>query len=775
MSSLKTAKEDYESIMSFREGAHFCKMDLHTHTPASECSSFSLPPQIEKVFTKVKPKTVAWYKYCYSLLKDIGKNRNPFKDSYADPTLDKRPRLSKRPPLKLQSLRDIAQYWLKQIQTRNGGAWPELTKEQKTERKELIHGAMLDLRKYLESLFFPEEYVIRCYIEGIQIAAITDHNHPGYIVPRVPPLGTWFAALQSVNENYTKDINDTSSLGENVRKVILARLNLALTRLDKGCEEKSEVTAAIRKLHDESDEHEKILKALKDRKAHIEERIQYWSNYENRPAALAIIPGVELTVSNVHLLSLFPAEWYVPGRIGSILRTIGIPEEHWGKGFFAAASSSVQDTISLVYEEGGIVIPAHSNSDFKGLLRLFEKGLALNKVLEHDALLSLETIGGSVIAGKGKKKPGKDTCETLKWLESGSSRPDREMLLSFVKGSDAHEFRIELDGTGEDMGSRFSYVKMDIRPKDTAEEVFRSLRLALISGQSRVIEHPPEDGYSYHNVKEYRIDKDQRLGIMNCMNIRPTILGVTAYGQGAYTHDLQVRFNPFLNCVVGSDGKTTLIRLVAYAFGALGFADWTKTEWLPEEVRAFWKEGEKVYCIERIGRSSDPNAPGVKATWYELGPDGTWSVKHDSHDDNIRTLANKIDIWPQGFKATDNQSEDYVISELVRNLETGDILTAKPLLVCQTHSIFNSKKIFDTVLSRPFFKGRQIIWSTFSPNVPTALDSEKIIVIGEKSNHKQLEILCGGDLHEDEIRERFLNEFEGGWSGFARRSALYSI
>ena len=262
---------------------------------------------------------------------------------------------------------------------------------------------------------------------------------------------------------------------------------------------------------------------------------------------------------------------------------------------------------------------------------------------------------------------------------------------------------------------------------------------------------------------------------MSCAELRPTILGITAYGKDAYTNGLQVRFNPYLNCVVGSEGKSTLVKLVAYAFGASSFAEWTKESWLPNRVRAFWKGGNKVYCIERIGRSSDPLASKILARWLELGSDGKWTVKYESPDEQIKNLSKLVEVWPPASEQGEEQTEDDMIAALVYSLQTDKIEGARPLLVCQTKSIFNSQKIFESVLSKPMFKARQIIWSAFSPNVPTALDAEKIIVIGEKKKRRQLEIICGGDLHEDEIRDRFVNQFEGGWAGFARRSALYSM
>lgn len=779
----RNIKQEYEEICDYRGGAHYHKMDLHTHTPASECSSFTLPSAIEAVFPK-KPKSATnkWCNQCFQLLESLARGMNPFETPYNSEQLVTRPRLADRPQMNLNALMDIANLWIDEIKTLYPPGVSKLTQSQKKKQSRFIINAVGDLRNYLASLFFPQEFVMRCYIEGLQIVAINDHNHPGYIVPRLPTLGTWFSALQAANEPYREDIRNKEKPGENVRRVILERLSLAKDRLIKSFDEKASISPETKKDHNESREHRKALAALKKRKKHIRGRIDFWKKTENKPLPLTLLPGVEFTVSNVHLLGIFPPIWYVPGRISSILRTIGIAEEQWGRGFVAAASASVQDTITLIDKEGGIAIPAHSNSDFKGLLRLFKRGLALTKVLEHEALISLETIGGNIIAGKGRRK-GKDTCETLRWLESGLSRPDRGISLSFVKGSDAHECRIELDGTGEDLGFRYSFVKMDIRQNDTADEVFRSLRLALMSGQSRVIESPTEDGYNYTaSKKSCRIDKSERLKLLDCEKLRPSILGMTVSGKKSYADGLKLSFNPYLNCIVGSGGKSSLVRILAYAFGARSFTKWTKKLWLPEQVRVFWRQEGKTFCIERTGRNIEPNAANIKARWLELNDKGDWEVKCESPDDKILALANLVDTWPPPEVLDDKdksarlkrKSENAVINELIQSLQFDKIEGARPLLVNQPRGIFNNEKIFKEVLSKPLLKARQIIWSTNSPNVPTALDAEKIVITGEKPSPRRMEIVCAGDLHEDEIREQFVNQFEGGWAGFARRNALYS-
>jgi len=767
-----STRRDYETICGFRQGAHYRKMDLHTHTPASECSSFTLPRVIEAVFPpKPGSATRVWRDACLKLVRDLAAGTSRFAEAYGDAELTARPRLGDRAPLDPEALRFIAQGWLDDAAAVCPLDEPKPTTAQRDERDRLVGRAIYDLRNYLASRFFPEEFVLRCYIEGLHLVALTDHNHPGTIVPRAEQLGTWFSALEAVNEHYVRDIRKGDPPGARVRATLVARLELAQRRLATTFDETSKASATTKKQHKD---RAKKLRSLEARQAHVAERLAHWRKPDSLPEALTLLPGTEITVSDVHLLCLFPPQWYVPGRIGAILRAIGIPEDHWGRGFLAAASASVQDTITLVDEEGGIAVPAHANTSHKGLLRLFTKGLALTKVLEHPALLALETTGGTVLAGDTRR----DACETLRWLEEGRARPERTRRMCFVKSSDAHECRIELNGTGEDLGARFSHVKLDIRPNDTPEEVFRTLRLALLSGHSRVLECPAEDGYNYAAAKDYRVAKAARTRLLDCDRRRPTLIGMTVGGAGSYADGLQVRFNPYLNCIVGSGGKSVLVRLVAYAFGAYAFRRGTRRAWLPGQVRVFWRDGDDVHCIERTGKSSKPDGPNVAARWLRREADGSWGVLHETPDPALGTLPAMVEMWPpqevQDGKHDLEGFEDALIDELVSRLEYRPGEERKPLLVVQPRDIFNSHRLFAAVLAKPLLKARQIIWSTGSPNVPTALDAEKIIVTREKGGGRQMEVVYGGDLHEDEIRDEFVNEFEGGWPAFVRRVALYS-
>jgi hypothetical protein len=749
MASNVRIKKDFDEVSGWREGARYCKIDLHTHTPASECSDFALPAEIESQFPQGKRSKKSGDPR-YEFLGKLAGGKNPFKKPYESKKLSTHPRLAKRPKIETSVMRKIANVWLEDIKRNGLEDTSELTDEQGKQRDELVNQAFANMGSYLKSLFFPEEFVVRCYIERLQLVALVDHNHPGYIVPRVPELGTWYSAIVNANQAYDDDIKRAKRPGEQVRKVLLQRLKIAEKQLPKAGKKK--------------------VKERKARLKRINARLAEWMDSENKPLRLGVLPGTEITVSDVHLLAVFPPEWYAPGRIGGILRSIGIPEAEWGKAFLAAATSSVQDTITLVDEAEGIVVPAHCNSDHKGLLRLFPGGLALNKALEHPALIALEIVKGAVKKGKNGKK-GKTAWETLKWLDTGQWRAERSKPITFVRGSDAHECRIEYKGKGADLGDRFTYVKLDIRPEDTPEEIFRSLRLALLCGQSRVLEWPAEDGYNYYasGKESGQIKRKDRIKLLECEARRRTILGITVEGEDSYAGCLSLRFNPYLNCVVGNGGKSAIVRLVGYGFGAMSFMDGTSDDWLPTRVRVFWREGSEVYCVERAGKDKNPAGEGIKRiTWFQRLKNGNW--KETSPKDDPEKL---VDVWPS--PKLKDLSEEELIARLLSKLKVTRIENAKPLLVTQPRNIFNSEKIFNEVLAKPHFKARQIIWSARSPNIPTALDAEKIIVTGEMDEGRHMKVLCAGDLHEDEIRDQFLSHMEGGWPGFARRETLYRL
>ncbi len=762
-----TCSEEWQDVLGFREGARYRKMDLHTHSPASECSDYRLPADLAGVLPErmgtTRERDEAWG-FVRGLADGATAPVRQAWDAYraSHPAYLWAADLDEGAPVR------IARWWCDAIACMLGEDGNGPTADQVKARDEAVKHAVADVRRYLSSLLFSEEYVLRCYIEGLELVALTDHNHPGYVVPSLPCLGTWHDALVRVNDACRRDALCPGSQGAKVRAAMVARLKAAQEVLGGSGVVKPAMSGESRTQHAES--VRKQLTAQSGRAQHIAERLAHWAAPDNPVRPLTVLPGVEITVSEVHLLGLFPPEWYVPLRIAAILGDIGIPEAHWGVGFLAAASSSVQDTIDLVDRGGGIAIPAHANSDFKGLLRLLKPGLALTKVLAHPALLALETVGGVVIPRKDKA-PARRAWETLQWLERGGG-PKPGKRLCFTKSSDAHECRIEADGKGEDLGMRYTNVKIEIRDNDTPQETFRSLRLALLAGGDRLIEYPIEDGYNYREgTHGAPIAAAARGAVLTEAAGAPVITGVCAHGAGSYADGVQVRFNPYLNCVIGSGGASTLVRLIAFALGAVRLLPQTAAAWRPRLVRVFWQEGGETFCVDREGTDNDPAL--CRATVLQLQADGEWQqVARPSEE-----LPALLDIWPpasiQEGRGRLSNYEDDVIAELAARLLGGEGTSRSPLLVNQPVDLFNSDKLFDKLLGKPAFKTRQIIWSTGSVNVPAALDAEKIIVTEEFRRGRQMRVKCAGDLHEDDIRRVYLDHFEGGWAGFSRRLSLY--
>lgn len=771
MTKTKSLENEYEELLGYRAGARYCKVDLHTHTPASECSSYALPEPLETIVRANHPKSGvrAACRRAYSLLKDVASGENPFAEALRSDDVTKLPRLCGTPKPNVMELQRIAMTWIDAICRERGEETDANSIETSGRPYEMLKLAFRDIENYIASLFFPEEFVLRCYIEELQVVALTDHNHPGFVVPRVQELGTWYGALQAVNKEYVRDLRENA--GRRVRDTVIARLSWAADKLAEPPMVRTDSTTKSQ--HKEAGK--KQLEAQKAREDHILERLAHWNKTSNPLRRVVLLPGVEITVSAVHMLAVFPPKWYVPGRIGAILRAIGIPEEQWGQGFIAAATSSVQDTMTLVAENGGIAVPAHSNSDFKGLLRLFRRGLELRKVLEHPALTALEKVRGTVIAAAEKGKKGKATWETLRWLAEDSRRRDRARPLCFIKGSDAHECRIECDGTGEDLGSRYTNVKIDLRPFDTPDETFAALRLAMLSGQGRVIEFPTEDGYNYQ--ADAKVKRADRIKLLDRDTRRPTILGIAVSGEGSYADGLCVRFSPYLNCVVGSGGKSTLVRMLGYAFGAQGFMPQSPKTWLPDLVRVYWEYDDAAYCVERRGRHANPNE--ATTTWYRRSAAGDWTAFEPESNSGLQTLGCPVEIWPsaeiQDGRGSLSRFEDDVIQELKRLLQFRKLEDARPLLINQPRDIFNGRELFDEVLAKPHLKARQIIWSTGSANVPVAMDAEKILITRELNDGKKMELVCGGDLSETDVRDAFLDCSEGGYLAFRRRQALYGL
>jgi len=241
---------------------------------------------------------------------------------------------------------------------------------------------------------------------------------------------------------------------------------------------------------------------------------------------LTILPGVEISCTGIHILGVFPPP--LPRRsiqftICQLLNEIGFAIEEWGKNP-KVGKRSVIDAVDLIYQKGGIPIPAHIDGSDQALLKLYKlNGGAMKNVFCNDKLSAVEIVKPSKFKRKDKKlkKTLKEWIDLLR-VEKGLN------LLAYFQGSDAHDLKT--------IGKRYTLLKM-------TEPSFTGLKNSVNIPSSRV-----------------RISA----------NHNPVVSGLYIYGLEINSRlfgKAYLRFNRHLNCIMGKKetGKTTLFRLMQSA------------------------------------------------------------------------------------------------------------------------------------------------------------------------------------------------------------------
>ncbi|MBA2244938.1 MAG: AAA family ATPase [Gemmatimonadetes bacterium] len=305
---------------------------------------------------------------------------------------------------------------------------------------------------------------------------------------------------------------------------------------------------------------------------------------------LVIFPGVELTVGNTHLLGLFDPQ-HDGDAVKALLGACKIPSTQWGERD-ACATCSHEDALANIAHQGGIAIAAHVD-DVKGIVEELGPGQALKKVLTNEHLHAVEV--------KDLTSAGVEyvNCRTAGY------GPDHRPL-AIVTSSDAHRL--------SRMGTRFTWLKMT-RP------TIDGLRLALQDPEFSVLhdQAAPEDPNTHAAL------------VIESLEVR----------NGQYMGRLQpfeVRFNPWLNAIIGGrgTGKSTLLEFIRVALRredevpAALKKDFQELMRVPPgrgdkgaltpntELRVlFRKDGARF----RIGWSTDGSLPPIE----QEQPDGTWA------------------------------------------------------------------------------------------------------------------------------------------------------
>ncbi len=243
------------------------------------------------------------------------------------------------------------------------------------------------------------------------------------------------------------------------------------------------------------------------------ERLEKQPHPEYRP--LVLFPGVEVAANGgVHILAIFDPR--ADGNtVTRLLGAIKFPQGKEGASDAVSPCSAV-DVIKAIAAEGGLPILAHADGP-KGAFGLLQ-GVSLEQLLRASELMGIE------VCDPAAQKP---PCL------------QHEVRLAEVLGSDAHHPN---GNPGQRFpGSHFTWVKM-------GTPSLEGLRLALLDGAPLSIRRSDEQHTDPNQHAELLIEEIEIVKARVCGRETP----------------LSLRFNPWLNTVIGGrgTGKSTIVEFL---------------------------------------------------------------------------------------------------------------------------------------------------------------------------------------------------------------------
>lgn len=224
-------------------------------------------------------------------------------------------------------------------------------------------------------------------------------------------------------------------------------------------------------------------------------------------STVTIIPGVEITSPEGHILALFDTHTAAQ-TLSDLLIEIGIPRAHHGKEE-ALSKQHVEEVVRSIHKAGGLAIAAHANEKGSGLLQV--KGQYKMRVVPMPELSALELIQ-------------KEDIERFCAGKVSSDYPPKACIHS----SDSHALN--------QIARRVTYLQMD-------ERNVNGIRQALLDYELRV-----RFPWNYTEPSH------------------PHVLSLTV-DQGFFGGQV-FEFHEGLNCLVGGKGtgKSTTIEMLRYCF-----------------------------------------------------------------------------------------------------------------------------------------------------------------------------------------------------------------
>lgn len=290
--------------------------------------------------------------------------------------------------------------------------------------------------------------------------------------------------------------------------------------------------------------------------------IDYAEKYKGK---LLVLPGVEITTGNGHLLAYFsPTDF---ANVGKLLAKISLVGDAGDQN--CHTSMSMADVIGQVESLRGVCIAAHVDRDKTGFETIavgyphWKRDIIMSPglyALEHDDVATLSWYSDdddSTPQGIERRK----IAATRSDLPTTVGRP----LLAHVQGSDAHTLKDFKAGRAGKLLTRF---KMD-------ELSFEGFRTALADPEARV-----------------RATATIPVSL-------PRILGM--HVTGGFLDGECMRFSDNLTCIIGGrgTGKSSALKALAYGLGIDD--DIEGTDNCPGTIIVYGEDGSGVrYRYERV-------------------------------------------------------------------------------------------------------------------------------------------------------------------------------
>lgn len=519
---------------------------------------------------------------------------------------------------------------------------------------------------------------------------------------------------------------------------------------------------------------------------------------------LTILPGVEISTSDIHILAIFPPQQ--PRRkahfiICDLLHEMGFDVDAWGTN--KAGKTSVYNTIQLIAQKGGLPIIAHADAHNKAFFKLYEmKSAAMRDVLTNKNLSAIEIKKFSYYFKRNTEVDG-----ILKsWIRSLRISPGLSSI-AYFQGSDAH--------SPEPIGqpNNYTFVKM-------TEPSFSGLNAAVHMPAARIM--------LYDDLQKLQKQEKKSGWYIYGMEINHP-----------YFKKRTVRFNRFLNCVVGrlESGKTTLFQLMQQPFtpdghdreiqgsiklfiekivdaqsyyyvmgkdsgdqylysldkkeNSAGKLDWQQVKDLkimprfydPDIVNQLIASGEAFsgFIEKRFG---PPNEENIKkfndmfAISLFVEEEKQHLLYAEADGDNYKLYLNEQ--WNRGkekrteFSGLDNSLRRIIlISVIIISGTTG------PLIIDAPEEHFNNQDIFDYLVPiiKNYKERRQMILFTNHPLLAVNTDPENYILLEQKKwrGKKVGRIEPGFSIDKEEQKEALINLMEGSLGAFNKRKIRYDM